>query len=129
IVGSLLLFVIDFVLLGYVLDVFERRPDPLPAADRLVADVEPDEPERLAQTGWLGRLVLVTRHQHQSVDGVKFCLSAAESRAFHDTLSITAPGSPGGLFASAGAPGCLFAPAGKSTFNEALSLLCCPTLL
>ena len=50
---------------------FERGPDPLPTADRLVPDVETDEPKRLTQIGRLGRLVRVTRHQHQRVDGVK----------------------------------------------------------
>src|SRR5262245_4520257 len=71
IVASLLLFAIDLLLFGHVLLVFERGPNPLPTADRLVPDVESDESQRLAQTGRLGRLVRMTWHQHQSVDRVE----------------------------------------------------------
>src|SRR5215831_9708497 len=92
IVGSLLLFAIDLLLFGHVLLVFERGPNPLPTADRLVPDVESDESQRLAQTGRLGRLVRMTWHQHQSVDRVEICLSAGVSSTFHDTLIMTAPG-------------------------------------
>src|SRR5262249_7244783 len=56
IVGALLLFAIDLLLLGHILLVFERGPDPLSTADRLVPDVESDESQRLAQTGRLGHL-------------------------------------------------------------------------
>src|SRR6266478_5818903 len=62
---------IHFLLLGHILFVLERGPDPLPTDDRLVPNVESEEPKRLAQTGRLGRLVRMTRHQHQSVDRVE----------------------------------------------------------
>src|SRR5262249_61091099 len=69
--GCVLLFAIDLLLLGHILLVFERGPDPLPTADRLVPDVESYESQRLAQTGRLSRLVRMTWHQHQSVDRVE----------------------------------------------------------
>ncbi len=62
---------IHFLLLGNILLVFKRGPDPLPTDDRLVPNVEPEEPKRLAQAGRLGRLVRMTWHQHQSVDRVE----------------------------------------------------------